>query len=92
MLGVQSGWGREGKWSLSPLTDDIDNGVVAPALRCAHLTLKDTWRKWEWRYWAPPAPLGGDGHWRVWYRVVHYCTQIDELCVPTDETSWVFLN
>ena len=59
MLGVQSGWGREGKWSLSPLTDDIDNGVVAPALRCAHLTLKDTWRKWEWRYWAPPAPLGG---------------------------------
>ena len=50
MLGVQSGWGREGKWSLGPLTDDIDDGVVAPVLRCAHLTLKDAWRKWEWRY------------------------------------------
>ena len=38
MLGVQKWMGERGKWSLGPLIDDIDDGVVAPALRCAHLT------------------------------------------------------
>ena len=94
MLGVQKWMGERGKWSLGPLIDDIDDGVVAPALRCAHLTpeghLEDVGNVGTGHHqlhWG-----GADGHWGVWYRVVHYCTRIDELCVPTDEISWVFLN
>ena len=76
---------------LGTLTNDRDDGVVAPALRCAHLTPEGLLEE---------VGDGGTGHHQihrgVWEKnlwlITDHCSRVDELWVPVDVTFWVIVD